>query len=133
MSEEEKRFREAERRLDELLRRDEAVIEARGISVADWSVRAYARNDYLSWRYRFETRRARGSEIEKVWVTVSLHEGDAAVKVWRRAEIFQTGRQSRWHSTAERLTPLQSLVREGLSAVVFEAIRAAEAEAAEVV
>jgi hypothetical protein len=37
----EKRFREAERRLDELMRRDEAALAARGVNITDWSVRAY--------------------------------------------------------------------------------------------
>src|SRR5687767_307735 len=59
-SEVEKRFREAERRLDELLRGDEAALAARGVAVADWSVRAYNyKSEYLCWSYRFETRRAR--------------------------------------------------------------------------
>src|SRR5688572_13000499 len=108
-SEVEKRFREAERRLDELLRGDEAALAARGVAVADWSVRAYNyKSEYLCWSYRFETRRARGSEVEKVSVGVSFHEGDeGAVRVWRCAEIFQVGSLSRWKSTTERLLPLE--------------------------
>jgi hypothetical protein len=133
INEAEKRFREAERQLDELLHRDEAIIAARGISIAGESERVYHyKNEYLSWRYRFETRRARGSEIEKVWVLVSLDEFNVvALKVWRRAEIFQVGQLSRWQSTTEELLPLENALRDGLSSIIFEAIRAGEAAAAD--
>ena len=132
MNEAEKRFREAERQLDELLRRDEAVIAARGITITDRSARAYHyKNEYLSWVYSFETRRARGSEVEKVWVWVSLYEHDVGVvRVWRRAEIFQLGQLSRWQSTTEQLLALEKAVRDGLSSIVLEAIRAGETAAA---
>lgn len=133
MKEAEKQFRGAERRLDELLCRDEAIIAARDVTITDDSARAYHyKNEYLSWRYRFESRRARGSEVEKVWVVVSLEEGDVAtLRVWRRAEIFQVGQSSRWQSTAEGVRPLEDAIRDGLSSIVLEAIRAGEAEAAE--
>jgi hypothetical protein len=131
MDEAEKRFRDAERQLDELLRRDEAVIAARGIIIADESSRAYSKNDHLSWSYRFETRRARGSEVEKVWVLVSLFEHDpASLRVWRRAEIFQVGQVSRWQSTTEEVLPLGEVARGGLSDIVLEAISAGESAAA---
>lgn len=133
IDEAEKLFREAERRLDELLRRDEAVIAGRGVTIADESARAYHyKNECLSWRYRFEIKRARGSEIEKVWVVISLDEADVtAVKVWMRAEIFQVGQFSRWQSTTEELLPLETVVRNGLSGIIFEAISAGEAAAAD--
>jgi hypothetical protein len=132
MSEAERRFREAERRLDELLRRDEAVIAARGVAVADESGRAYHyQNERLSWRHRFEVRRARGGEVEKVRVIISLgEEGPTALRVWRRAEIFQVGKPSRWVSTAEESLPLSVAARRGLGSIVVEAISAGEAEAA---
>ena len=131
----EKRFREAEGRLDELLRRDEAAIAARGVAVTDWCVREYGyHREYLRWGYLFETRRPRGSEIEKVMVEVSLDEGDpSAVRVWRCAEIFQVGSLSRWRSTAERLLPLEDMVRRGLADIVLEWVSAGEAAAAAVV
>jgi hypothetical protein len=132
MNEAEKRFHEAERQLDELLRRDEAMIAARGIAITDRSVRAYNyKSDCLVWDYTFEVRRARGSEVEKVWVWVTLYEHDAeVVRVWRSAEIFQIGKLSRWQSTSERLLALDKVVRDGLSSIVIEAIRAGEAAAA---
>ena len=131
MDEAEKRFREAERQLDELLRRDGAVIAARGITITDESSRAYYKNDCLSWSYRFETRRVRGSEVEKVWVLVSLYEHEpASLRVWRRAEIFQIGQVSRWQSTTEEMLPLEEVARGGLSSIVLEAISAGEAAAA---
>lgn len=128
----EKQFREAERQLDELLRRDEPVIAARGVAVSDRSARAYHyKNETLSWDYRFETRRERGSEVEKVSVSVSLREDDAgALRVTRCAEIFQVGKQSRWRSTAEEVLPLDEAVRRGLSSIVLEAISEGEAAAA---
>jgi hypothetical protein len=130
MDESEKRFRDAERQLDELLRRDEAVIAARDITISDESSRAYYRNDYLSWNYRFEIRRVRGSEIEKVWVLVSLYEHDpASLRVWRRAEIFQIGQVSRWQDTTEEMLPLEEVARGGLSGIVLEAISAGKAAA----
>ena len=131
-SEVEKRFREAERRLDELLRRDEAAIAARGVTVTDWSVRAYGyKSEYLRWCYLFETRRPRGSEVEKVMVDVSLDEGEPdALRVWTRAEIFQVSKLSRWQSTAEKLLPLEGVVRRGLAGIVLDAISAGEAAAA---
>lgn len=134
MNETEKRFREAERRLDEMLRRDEAVITARGIIISDWSGRTYHyKNEYLSWSYWFETRRARGSEIEKVWVTVSLEEHDVGVvEVRRGAEIFQIGKLSRWQSATEELLPLAEMARLGLASIVLEAIQAGEGEVADV-
>jgi len=131
MNEAEKRFRDAERRLDELLRRDEAVIAARGIAISDVSARAYYHNDPLSWSYQFETRRARGSEVEKVWVLVSLYEHDpASLRVWRRAEIFQIGQVSRWKETTEETLPLEEAARVGLSSIVLGAIRSGEEAAA---
>jgi hypothetical protein len=128
MNEAEERFREAERQLDELLRSDEAVLAAQRITMADESARAYHyKNECLSWCYRFETRRARGSEVEKVWVLVSLYEFDTgALKVWRRAEIFQIGQLSRWQNTTEELLPLAEAAQRGLSSIVIEAIRAGE-------
>ncbi|MCA1620274.1 MAG: hypothetical protein LC795_13400 [Acidobacteria bacterium] len=131
----EKRFREAERRLDELLRRDKAAIAARGVAITDSSVRAYTyKSEYLCWSHRFETRRARGSEVEKVMVWVSFHEGDeGAVRVWRCAEIFQVSSLSRWRSTTERLLPLEDVMRRGLACIVLEWVSAGEAAAAAVV
>jgi hypothetical protein len=132
MNETEKRFRVAEQKLDELLRRDEAVITACGITIADWSARAYHyKNETLSWSYEFETRRARGSEVEKVRVRVSLWEHDTGVLgVLRCAEIFQIGKQSRWDSTTKEVLSLDEAVRRGLSNIVLEAISAGEAAAA---
>lgn len=128
----EEQFREAERRLDELLSKGEPAITARGVAVADWSARAYHyKNETLSWSYQFETRRTRGSEIEKVTVTLTLREDDTtALRVQRCAEIFQIGRPSRWISTDEELLPLEDVARRGLSAVVLEAINEGEAAAA---
>ena len=134
INEAEKRFREVERQLDELLRSDEAVITARGIIISDWSGRTYFRNDYLSWCQRFETRRPRGSEIEKVWVRVSLDEHDVStLSVWRGAEIFQIGQLSRWQSTTEELLPLAEMARRGLANIVLEAIHAGEREVADAI
>ena len=131
MNEAEKRFREAERRLDVLLRRDGPAIAARGITVSDQSARAYYKNDCLSWNYQFETRRVRGSEVEKVWVLVSLYEHDpASLRLWRRAEIFQIGQVSRWESTTEEVLPLEVVAGAGLSSIVLEAISAGEAAVA---
>lgn len=133
LKEAEKRFREAERQLDELLRRDEAVITDRGITISDWSGRTYFRNDHLSWSQRFEIKRPRGSEIEKVWIRVSLYEHDVGVvEVWRSAEIFQIGQLSRWQSTIEELLPLAEMARRGLASFVVEAIHAGEREVAAV-
>lgn len=134
MDEAEKRFREAEHQLDELMRRDEAVIAACGITIFDESARAYHyKNEYLSWSYRFEARRARGSEVEKVWVLVSLDEHDpASLRVWRQAEIFQIGQLSRWRGTTEETLPLGEVARCGLASIVLEAIHMGKAAAAAV-
>jgi hypothetical protein len=133
MNEAEARFREAERQLDELLRRDEGLIAAHGITIADESAREYHyKNAYLSWCYRFEIRRARGSEVEKVWVLVSLNEHDpTSLRVLSRAEIFQVGQLSRWENTTEELMPLGKSMEDGLSSMVLEAIRAGEAAVAD--
>jgi hypothetical protein len=133
VNETEKRFREAERQLDELLRRDEAIIAARGITIADWSGRKYHyKNEHLSWSYWFETRRARGSEIENVLVAVSLNEHEAStVRVGRSAEIFQIGKLPRWSSGTEELLPLEEMVHRGLANIVLEAIHAGEREVAD--
>lgn len=132
MNEAEQLFREAERKLDELLRRDEATITARGVTVTDWSGRRYHyQNESLSWSYQFETKRARGSEFEKVWVKVSLREDEpASLIVWWRAEIFQIGKQSRWSITAEEVLPLEEAERRGLSSIVLGAIQEGEVAAA---
>lgn len=131
--EEEKRFREAEGRLDEMLRRAEVAIAASGVAVSDWSVRAYAHNDYLRWSHLFETRRPRGSEVEKVMVEVSLDEGEPdAVRVWWRAEIFQVSSLSRWQSAGDKRLPLEGVERQGLVAIVLEAVEAGEAALAAV-
>jgi hypothetical protein len=134
MNEAEKRFREAESQLDGLLGESAAAIAALGVTIEDRSVRRYGHwREYLSWHYRFETRRARGSEVQKVWVEVSLAEADAgAVRVWRGAEIFQVGQFSRWKSTAEEVLPLSEVARGGLSGIVIEGISAGEAAAAAV-
>jgi hypothetical protein len=128
MTEAEKRFREAERRLDEMLRSDDAVIAASGITIADRSARVYHyKNESLSWSYRFETRRARGSEIENTSVTVSLYEHEPdLLRVGGLAEIFQIGQLSRWRSTTEALLPLGEVERVGLASIVLDAIRTGE-------
>ena len=132
INEAEKRFREVERQLDELLRSDESVIAARGIIISDWSGRTYFRNDHLFWCQDFEIKRPRGSEIEKVWVRVSLYEYDVSTLcVSRGAEIFQIGQLSRWQSATEELLPLAEMARRGLASIVLEAIHAGEGEAAD--
>jgi hypothetical protein len=115
-------FRDAERQLDDALRRDRATITASGIEVIDDSARtSHYKNGYVSWSLRFESRCARGSEVEKVWGTVSVHEVDPTIaKVWRRAEIFQIGAHPRWEKTDEREMPLQSLLRDGLATTVIQ-------------
>jgi hypothetical protein len=132
LTREEKRFREAERRLDELLRNDEAKIAAHGIAIADESGRElHYKNEYLEWRYRFEIKRARGFEMEKVWTVVSLDENNVSeVRVWIRAELFQVGQSSRWQSTTEHLLPIERVVQQGLEGVVLEAMREGQAAAA---
>lgn len=73
ITEVEHQFRGAEHLLDELLRREQAILIARGIVIVDESARTYHyKNDFLSWSHRFEIRRWRGSEVEKVWVVLSL-------------------------------------------------------------
>lgn len=133
MNETEKRFREAERQLDEMLRSDEAIIAARGITISDRSARKYHyKNEHLSWSYWFETRRARGSEIENVWVRVSLYEHDVStLKVSRGAEIFQIGKLRRWSSGTEELLPLEEMAHRGLASIVLEGIQAGESEVAD--
>jgi hypothetical protein len=130
-SEVEAHFREAERQLDDALQRDRTTIAADGIEVFDDSQRGYHyKNSYLSWSLRFESRSARGSEVEKVWGTVSVHEADpTAVKVWRRAEIFQIGARPRWEKTVERNVPLQSLLRIGLATTVAHEVADGKAAA----
>ena len=132
MNEAELLFRAAERKLDELLRRDEAALAARGVTITDRSGRSYHyKNEHLFWSYQFETRRARGSEIEKVWVVVSLREDEPdSLIVWWRAEIFQIGKQSRWSITAEDVLPLEQAERHGLPSIVLGAIQEGEAAAA---
>jgi hypothetical protein len=132
MDEAEKQFRDAERQLDELLRRDEVVIAASGITITDESAREYHyKNEYLCWSHRFETRRARGSEVEHVWVLISLYEHDpSSLRVLRRAEIFQIGQLSRWQDTTDERLPLGEAAQGGLSSIVFEAVRAGEAATA---
>jgi len=128
MTEAEKRFREAERRLDEMLRSDEAVIAAGRVTISDRSARVYHyKNESLSWSYRFETRRARGSEIENTSVTVSLYEHEPdLLRVCGLAEIFQIGQLSRWRSKTEALLPLGEVERGGLASIVLDAIRTGE-------
>ena len=135
ISEAEKRFREAERQLDELLRRDEAIIAARGITISDWSARKYHyKNKSLSWSYWFETRRTRGSEIEKVLVWISFNEYESStVRVMRSAEIFQIGKPSRWSGGTEELLSLEEMAHRGLANIVLERIQAGESEAAGVI
>jgi len=127
-------FREVEGRLDDVLRRDAAVIAAHGVSIADDSARTYHyKNAYLVWSHRFESRRARETDIQKVAVAVTLVEGDVAtVTIRRRAEIFQLGKLSRWENTVENRRPLEEILSEGLAAVVLQAIRAGEEAAARV-
>jgi hypothetical protein len=129
----EKRFREAERQLDEMFRKDAAALAGRRIAVTEESGRAYHyQNEHLFWRLRFETRSEQGSEIQKVWGWLSLNEHDTnTLKVWRRAEIFQMGKQSRWHDTVEELLPLAEAARRGLASIILEAIDGGEAAAAE--
>jgi hypothetical protein len=132
MNEAERNFRETERKLDELLSSDEAVIASRGVTVADRSLRAYgAGGDHLSWIHWFEIKRARGSEVEKVRVILSINEQDAdLLSVSKCSEIFQIGKQSRWKTTAEEVLSVEEAVRRGLASIVLEAIREGQATAA---
>ena len=117
-------FRETERRLDELLRRDVESLRRRDISVCDDSGREYHyKNDHLSWSLRFEARRQRGSEIEKITVVLSFTEDDAmSVRVWTRAEIFQIGQTSRWKSEEQSTMSVPHLEDAGLGATVLASI-----------
>ena len=113
MNEIERRFRKAERVLDEMLAVAETTIEERGAAVADWSGRTnHYQNERLSWNYRFETRRPRGAEIEKVSVQVALgEEGPSSITVRRCAEIFQLGKRSRWSNVAKEVIPFGEAAR----------------------
>jgi hypothetical protein len=123
-SQPEAQFRDTELQLDEALRRGREAIVASGVEIFDDSERCYHyKNERLSWSIRFESRRPRGSDIEKVWGRVSVYEDDLTVaKIWRRAEVFQTGQSSRWQETDERAIPLGDLLRSGLATVVAEEI-----------
>jgi hypothetical protein len=79
-SETETHFREVQRQLDDALRRDRATIIADGVEILDDSARAcHYKNSYLSWSLRFECRSARGSDVEKVWGTISVDEADPSI------------------------------------------------------
>ncbi len=110
------------------------MLVANGITITDRSSRAYNyKTESLSWYYWFETRRTRGSEVEKVLVSVCLDEANPRVlKIGKLADIFQIGQRSRWQNYTEELLPLENAVRIGLSNIVMEAVRAGKAAAAEV-
>jgi hypothetical protein len=132
MTEDKQRFREAERVLDQLVRSDQPQIAAANVIVVDESAREYHyKNQSLSWRYRFEARRTRGSEVEKVWVLGSLTEDEPATLIlWRRAELFQPGQLSRWESTTEQRLSLEQVSPLGLASIVLAAIHAGQTAAA---
>lgn len=113
-------FRDVERQLDDALARDWTAITGEGIELFDDSQRAYHyKNAYLSWSLRFESRGTRGSEVRKVWGTISVDEADPTMaQVWRRTEVFQIGSRPRWEKTVERKTPLQALLGVGLATTV---------------
>lgn len=128
MTPDESEFREFERALDDLLRRDRAAIEAHGIAVVDESERFHHyKNPYLSWRFRFEMESVRGSEHQKVWSVLSIDEGSSFVRCWTRAEIFQVGQLSRWKETFESFLPFDSVVNRGIATIVLREIRDAQA------
>ncbi len=131
MDETERRFREAERQLDESLLRDRAKIIARGIAIAENSARLdHDKNDLLAWGCRFEIRRSRDSGIAKVQVLLTLSKATiTTLRVWRRVEIFQPGQDSRWQRTTEATVPLEDVVRAGLAELVGGAIRSGEVAA----
>ena len=130
-SEVESHFREAERQLDDALRRDQTALTADGIKLFDNSARAYHfKNSHPSWSLRFESRSARGSEVEKVWGTISVQEADPTrAKIWRRAEVFEIGARPRWEKTVERELPLSSLLSDGLATTVAREVAEGKAAA----
>ena len=131
MTPDESEFRQCERTLDDVLRRDRAAIEARGIAVVDESDRLHHyKNSYLSWRFRFEIVTARGSDHLKVWTVLSIDEGYSFVRCWTRAEIFQVGQLSRWKETFESFLPFDSVVSRGIATIVLREIHDAEAASA---
>jgi hypothetical protein len=131
LSERESQFREAEQQLDALVFRDRAGLETFGIEIADESTRTYAREPMLVWEYRFESRRPRGSDVEKVTVRLRMDEFDCPrVEVEARAEIFSIGARSRWAQDWERSLSLEALVQQGLGNIVRQCIDDGHAEAA---
>jgi hypothetical protein len=122
----EARFRRIESQLDSLLQSHESLLAARGISAIDQSVRGYYPNERnLSWSFRFEERRSRGSEVEKVWLTLSLVDTDlTAIGVWRRAEIFQIGSRSSWQQTNESVLSVEAVFAEGLAPIIIREVEA---------
>lgn len=120
-------FREIEQQLDQLVHVARPELTAGGIAVADESVRQYHREPLLSWQFRFETRQECGSEIAKVWLTLTLTEDRLNVcRLWRRAELFQIGQLSRWQNTHQCEFPVKRLREAGLASVVLSSIREGE-------
>ena len=70
------------------------------------------------------------------WIirAAQVHEADEeALRIWRRAEIFQTSKLSRWESTIEEVRPTKEALRDGLASIVLDAIRGGWLAVAEVV
>ena len=129
-SESEARFRDAERQLDDALRRDREAIVSGGIEVFDDSRRlCHYKNESLSWSLRFEARRSRGSAVEKVWGLLSVSERDpTVVTLFRRAEVFEIGQSPRWQKTDERTVSLQALLWIGLGTTIAQEVEEGRAE-----
>lgn len=123
-------FRKAERQLDEAMHRDREAMVSSGIELFNDSGDSYYKTSFLAWSLRFESRCARGNEVEKVWGRVFVCEAEPTlVKIWRRAGIFSIGARSDWEETVEREVSLEALLRHGLAATVLEEVEKGKAAA----
>lgn len=126
----EKIFREIEQVLDRLIDDTIAQLKEQNVTITDESARTYHyKNPFLSWSYRFESRRPyRGPEIATVTISITWDEpatveAPREIRVWSQTVIQQIGQVPRWEHKAVQDYAVEVIVSHGITPIVWEHLR----------
>ena len=127
-------FRPIEHSLDTMLEEICASLVNKGIVLREDSNRTgVGGHSYTTfrWSFHFEKRAAYGSEIKRATVRLNylepiIEEDPQIIEVTSVAEIFQTGKQSRFIEASEKTYPINQFLNIKMDSIILENITAAE-------
>ncbi|MDQ3800347.1 MAG: hypothetical protein M3384_12925 [Acidobacteriota bacterium] len=127
-------FRPIERMLDAMLEESRANLVNEGILLREDSNRTgFGGHSYPAfiWSFHFEKRQPYGSEIKRATAQLTyretLAEGEPQkMEVTSYAEIFQTGKQSRFSEGRKMLYPIDRFLSMRMDLIIIDCIAEAE-------